>query len=536
MRTLNFKNNFNKQYLIELRIRYLFGLNKLKLRKQKFLRYYKYRYRPEKFKAEIMIRYLYKLNKFKIFKNKFLSKAKTKYNIYLSQSSIYLDHKLDQFNQLVNNDINDNIASKPIKIGLFVLLIFSLVFFVWGAIAPINSASIASGKIVINFNKKTIQHFEGGIIDEILVKENQYVVTGQDLLHLSNIQTKSQNNIIIKQLIQAKATKQRLIAELNDSDFVDYTPTRAHSLNINAEEYKNILKIQNELFIAKNKKTEGQYNILNKRIEQLKSVINGLNHQNIAISAELKILETQERKINDLVKDNNLAENSLLEIQKQISKVKGSLGDIISQIGKNKKAILEIETEIVNYDYEITNQIYNEISEIEINISDLSEQLTAASDTLKRTTIKAPISGHVMDLQFHTKGAVIPPAGEIMYIVPDKEELIIEAKVSPKDIDNIKQGQDAKVSLSSYKEKKVPKLSAKVVSVSADILLDEITGEQYFLARVKLIHDETKKLKKELVLYPGMPAEVFIITGERSLLNYIFSPIIESSYKAFREE
>ena len=138
-----------------------------------------------------------------------------------------------------------------------------------------------------------------------------------------------------------------------------------------------------------------------------------------------------------------------------------------------------------------------------------------------------------MDIKFHTKGAVIPPAGEIMYIVPDKEELIIEAKVNPKDIDNIATGQKAKVSLSAFKEKKVPKLTGKLISISADILEDEMSGEQYFLARIKLEKAEITKLKKKLSLYPGMPADVFIITGSRTLLKYIFSPIFDSTYKAF---
>ena len=453
------------------------------------------------------------------------------YNKFILSFANLLNYQITKFSKLVNKESGEKIAAKPIKIGLIIMGIFTAAFFIWGSLAPINSASIASGKIVIDFNKKTIQHFEGGIIEEILVKESDYVVTDQPLMLLSNIQSKSQNDMVLKQFIAAKAVKQRLKSELNKVNKIEFSGFDVFKEKIGEIEIAEILQTQTQLFNARTLKTKGQYNILNKRIEQLNEVIEGLIAKKQSLTDELIILAKQEQQMSILVKNKNIAENSLLELQKNIAQTKGMKADITSQIGKNRKSILEIETEIVNFDYEVLNQIYTELQDIEILFSDLTEQLASTRDTLTRTVIKAPISGHIMDIKFHTKGAVIPPAGEIMYIVPDKEELIIEAKVNPKDIDNIATGQKAKVSLSAFKEKKVPKLTGKLISISADILEDEMSGEQYFLARIKLEKAEITKLKKKLSLYPGMPADVF-----RTLLKYIFSPIFDSTYKAFRED
>ena len=176
------------------------------------------------------------------------------------------------------------------------------------------------------------------------------------------------------------------------------------------------------------------------------------------------------------------------------------------------------------------------MQEIEIKISDLTEQLISAKDVLQRTVIKSPVSGTVTELKYHTTGAVIQAGAEIMYVIPQADELIIEAMVNPADIDNVKAGLEAKVQITAFKAKKVPKLLGEVLSVSADILVDEVSGEQYFLARIRINEGELGRLKESVVLYPGMPAQAFIITGSRSLFNYLFSPITDAAYKAFRED
>ncbi len=171
-----------------------------------------------------------------------------------------------------------------------------------------------------------------------------------------------------------------------------------------------------------------------------------------------------------------------------------------------------------------------------MEIINLVSELSKAKDILKRTVITAPVSGKIMNIKYHTIGAVIQPASEIMDIVPQSEELIIEAKIRPQDIDSVHDGLKAKVSLTAYKGKKVPKLDGKVINVSADIMVNEQSKESYFLARIKIDQKELANLKEQVTLHPGMPAQIFIITGSRSMVSYLLTPIQDSFYKAFREE
>jgi HlyD family type I secretion membrane fusion protein len=430
------------------------------------------------------------------------------------------------------------IAAKTITFGALIIGIFLSIFVIWGVIAPINSASIAQGQVVLDFNKKTIQHLEGGIIEDILVKEGQYVVTNQPLIYLQDTQSRSQNKMLGKQLVTALAIEARLIAERDNSnpDFTKILEGYNTGYISENNEINKIISTQANLYQIRQTTLTSKKDILEKRIDQLSDEIAGITSQLKATDEELKLLKKQERMSQKLVKNNNSPLNKLIEIQKQIAAAKGKKGELEANIAKAKQTISETELEIINLVNENLNDIIAELQDIEVKVSDLTEELVSAKDVLKRTMIKSPTSGIVTDLKYHTIGAVISPASEIMYIVPKDDQLIIEARINPNDIDNVVAGQKAKVQLTAFKAKKVPKLTGEVLSVSADILTDEQSSEQYFLARIKIDDSEINKLKEKITLYPGMPALGFIITGSRSLLDYLFDPITDASYKAFREE
>jgi HlyD family type I secretion membrane fusion protein len=441
-------------------------------------------------------------------------------------------------NLIIKND-PEKIAVKTINLGALVLGFFLTVFIIWGIFAPINSASIAPGQVVLDFNKKTIQHLEGGIIEKILVKEGQNVVTGQALIYLQDIQSRSQNKMLKKQLITTLAIEERLVSERdkkeqpNFANILEQYQTDKEGEN---EAVKKIILTQEKLFQIRQNSFRSKTDILKKRIDQLGDEIKGINSQLKATDEELGLVRRQESMSKRLVKNNNSPLNKLIEIQKQIAASKGKKGELEANIAKAGQSISETELEIINLQNENLNEILAELQDIEVKVSDLTEQLVSAKDILKRTIIKSPTSGTVTDVKYHSIGAVISPASEIMYIVPQNDQLIVEARVNPNDIDNVKTGLKAKVQLTAFKAKKVPKLTGEVLSVSADILLDEATGEQYFLARIKIDEDEINHLKAKITLYPGMPAQAFIITGTRSLFKYLFAPITEASYKAFRED
>ena len=426
------------------------------------------------------------------------------------------------------------IAVNTIRAGIGIVVVFFGCFGVWSALAPIGSSAIATGQLVLDFNRKTIQHFEGGIIEKIHVKEGQSVVRGAPLMVLQDINAKAQKELLTHQLISASAVKQRLIAEQNNEETLDFSNVK-EQFNEDSQ-LVHILNTQNDLFLARKKTFESKEHILSKRIDQLNDEIEGLRAQKDAVMRQLGVLEKETVIIQQLVKHQNAPITQLMAIQKQRAQLEGQSGDIQAKIAKAKQMISETELEMIHLHNDAHHQILAELQEVTIHISDLTEQLTSAKDILKRTVIKAPISGVVMNIKYHTLGAVVQPAANILNIVPQDDQIIVEAKVKPDDIDSVHKGLIAMVQLTAFNAKKVPKLAGTVRSVSADALMDEATGMHYFLARIQLNQDDISRLKTTLTLNPGMPAQVFIMTGSRTLLNYLLSPIIDATYKAFREE
>ena len=446
-------------------------------------------------------------------------------------------HSLPAFkaaSKVLLREDTEKIAAKPIRLGIWIIAIFVFGFGLWGSLAPIRSAAIAPGKLVIDFKRKTIQHLEGGIIEEIRVKEGQEVVTGEPLIILRDISAKSQDSLITKQLITAMAVERRLLAErdhLKELSFLGIEKAFEKEPSL-----KDILKTQHDLFLARQNAFFSKKDILGKRIDQLNDEIKGLKAQQDSVTKQREVMETEINMVETLVKTQNAPLTRLMQLQKEKASLDGTFGELNAQIAKAGQMILETKLEVINLENDQKNQILVELQDIEVRVSDLTEQLVSAKDVLKRTVIHSPITGLVMNIQYHTIGAVIQPGADIMNIVPQDDQIVVEAMVRPEDIDMVHAGLLAKVQLTAFKAQKVPKLTAKVLSVSADSLQDEMTGMFYFLARVKLEEDELEKLSSKIALNPGMPAQVFIMTGSRSFMNYLLAPIMDATYKAFRED
>lgn len=407
--------------------------------------------------------------------------------------------------------INKKIAESSIKYGIKSLVIFVLIFLGWATFLPIKSASIADGMIVLDFNRKNIQHLEGGIIDQILVKEGQIVSEGDILFYLHDIKAKSEQQILKERLWTMQIQKERLRAErenkktLNIDKFLSEVGELSEDDDI---KLKEIAANQLRLFTSKKDKRQGELKVLEKKLESAET--------------RLRIFKQELGLIKPLVDEDNLPILREFDLQKSIAQIEE-----------------EAETarlQIANYRNSDLSDILKEIKESDMEITGLYNQLAASKDVLKRSAIKSPVSGKVMNIKYHTIGAVVPPGGDIMSIVPQHEELIIEAKVKPQDIDNVAVGMRSKIQLTAYKGKKVPKINGELINISPDILMDEQTKESYFLARVSISKKDLEKLKSKVELYPGMPAQVFIINGSRSLISYLFTPISDSAYKAFRED
>ena len=407
--------------------------------------------------------------------------------------------------------IESKIAENSINYGVKALIVFAVLFLGWAVFLPIESASIADGVVVLDFNRKTIQHLEGGIIDQILVKEGQNINEGDVLLYLHDIKAKTEQQILKERLWTIQLQKERLKAEkgnkssMNLTDFFSEVGELSPSDN---DKLQEIATNQLRLFKAKKDKRSGEIKVLEKKLK--------------SAELRLKLLQRELDLIKPLVDEDNLPILRELDLQKSIAET-----DEQAEVAR---------LQVVNYKNDDLSETLKEIKESDMEIVGLYNQLFASKDILKRSAITSTVAGKIMNIKYHTIGAVVPPGGEIMNIVPQHEELIIEAKIKPQDIDNVAIGMKSKIQLTAYKGKKVPKINGEVINVSPDIITNEQTRESYFLARVSISKKDIEKLKSKIELYPGMPAQVFIITGSRSLISYMFTPISDSAYKAFREE
>jgi len=427
-----------------------------------------------------------------------------------------------------------NIARKPIIIGMWSTLVLFGSFMIWSTTAQVHSTAIANGKIVVDSNKKIIQHLEGGIIEEIFVKSGDMVQEGDQLIRLSETSAKANQELLNKQLFALKAAKLRLMAQRDDKNDLSFKDLEGEYQE--DQEFIKILDGERELFEIRRKSLNERIDILTQKKEQLKNEIKGLQSQESAVNQRIGMLGEESQSLDKLYEDGIISRSRYLELKKQTAELEGNKGQYEANIAKVSQAVSETDLEITNIKTEKLNETLKELQETQTKIADLEERTSASSDVLTRTIITAPTSGIINNLKYHTKGGVISPGAEILEIIPQDDKLIVEVRVNPQDIDVVTIGLDSKVRLSAYKSKAVPMLKGTVTNVSADSFEDQQSGTSFFVVRIKINEGELQKLEEDIRLYPGMPVESYIVTGSRTFLQYLFDPITISMRRAFREE
>ncbi len=421
----------------------------------------------------------------------------------------------------------------PVTLGLAVVFLFFGVFGAWAALAPLQSAAIAPGVVSVDSSRKTVQHLEGGIVGEIRVREGDEVQAGQILIKLDEVQAMATSELLRGRLITAASLQARLEAERRGKDQIEFPDwLAAETEDATAKE---VMAAQYSIFEARREALSGQVAILNQRIAQFDEEIGGLEGQIAAEDRQIRLIAEEVRDLQQLVKKGLARRPRLLELERQAAEIQGSrhqnqarLARVRQQIGEAKLRISELKTQR-------DNEIVEELREVQSELLDLTERMRAASDVLARTEIRAPISGTVVGLQVHTAGGVIAPRERLMDIVPSEDSLIVEARVNPIDIDVVRQGLPARVIFSAFSQRNQLPLDGIVTSVSADSLLDDRSGESYYLARIALTGD-FRAVLDGAELTPGMQADVIIVTGERTALQYLMKPLVQSFNRALREE
>lgn len=434
---------------------------------------------------------------------------------------------IDQENPLM-------VARAPVLFGFWVLFVVFGIFGTWATFAPLDSAAIAQGSVILDSSKKTIQHLEGGIISEILVREGSVVEKDQPLIRLSETAARASRDLVHGQLLAFKAAEGRLIAERDGKDILEFDSS-LDEFDDNPDKEK-ILDAQQQLFKSRKKAYSGKIDILNQRVAQFNDEIKGLSAQAESVRNQRKLIGEEIEVVNKLLEQRNAVRPRLLALQRKAEELDGNRGEYLARVAKAKQHITETKLEIIQIKNTLLNEVAAELRDTQAQIADLEERLRASSDVLERIVVVAPQSGIVNNLQYHTVGGVVSPGAPILDIIPQDDRLVIEAQVKPQDIDIVHEGLTARVRLTAFKTRRVPVLEGQVINVSADRLVDQNTGIAFYLARVVIEDDQFEQLEEEIELYPGMPADVMIQTGSSTFLRYLISPITDSFRKAFREQ
>jgi HlyD family secretion protein len=417
--------------------------------------------------------------------------------------------------------------------GIVILATFFLGFGSWAVLAPLSSAAVAPGAVRVEGNRKTVQHLEGGIIQELRVREGDVVQAGQVLIRLDRTQAQARYQALRHQYLSLLAADARLIAEREGRDRIAF-PGALENQSSDAR-VAAIVAGQKRIFETRRRSYRGQIRIFMQRIEQLYSQIAGLEAQVGSEDRQLALIAEETTDVDSLFSKGLERKARLLALRRQAAELAGRRGEHVAEIARAGQAIGETKLQILNLEERMAAEVANELKEVQAELAPTEETLGAAEDVLSRAEIRAPIAGTVVGLRFFTRGAVIGPGAPILDLVPRGDRLVIEARVNPLDIDVVEPGLPAQVRLTAFKQRRTPSLQGRIVQVSADRLDEEPPGTAYFKADVEIDPAAFARLD-DISLYPGMPAEVLIMTGDRTLMDYLLAPLTDSFSRAFREE
>ncbi|HKU07785.1 MAG TPA: HlyD family type I secretion periplasmic adaptor subunit [Bradyrhizobium sp.] len=401
----------------------------------------------------------------------------------------------------------------------------------WAATTELAGAVTASGSVVVDSSVKKVQHLTGGIVGELMVREGDRVRAGDVLVRLDETALRAGLAIYAKGLDEMRARKARLASERDGADRIAVSP---ELLDNPSREFLTALDSERKLFALRATARQGQKSQLRQRIAQLEDEIRGYAALQQAKAEEIELIQRELVGVRGLWEKNLVQINRLTLLEREAARLKGELAQSIASTAQVRGKVTEIELQILQIDQELSSEVAKELREIDGRIGEFVERKVTAEDQLKRVDIRAPQDGVVHQLNVHTVGGVVSPADPVMMIVPEADLLMVEARISPADIDQLYVGQPANLRFSAFNQRTTPEIQGKISRISADVTPDQRTGQNYYTTRVSIASEELARLGN-VKLVPGMPAEVFARTYDRSILSYLTKPLSDQVARAFRE-
>lgn len=405
-------------------------------------------------------------------------------------------------------------------------------FFGWAYSAELGSAAVALGTVIVDSKRKTVSHLEGGILDRLLVQEGDEVTVGQPLIRLDDTRARSELQSLQSRRVGLIAKLARLRTEQAGEKEIKFPEDFGELGNISAE---GAIKAEQIFFQKRYAQKLSRIDIQQKTIEQYTEQAKSSEAQIAATDRQIELITEQRNAIAGLVKKGFAQKSKLTELDTRLSELAGDRGEYAGDKAKAEQAKAGAEFSLTGIESDLQSEIAGEITSAQVELADAEERIVAAKDVMRRVEIRSPQAGIVANIRLRTPGGVVAAGEPILDIVPENEPMVVEMKISPRDVDSVAVGSPAQVRLTAYNQRSLTPLEGKVIYIAADQVIDEKNDTPYFVARAEI---EPKALADNptVKLYPGMPAEVLIVHKARKAIEYIMSPISDSFNRAFRED
>ena len=421
----------------------------------------------------------------------------------------------------------------PLRVGAAIILLTFGGVGIWAAFAPIDSAAVAPGVVMVESNRRVIQHLEGGIVRDIMVQEGSEVKAGDVLVRLEDTRAKAQLNILMSDLDSNLAVQSRLIAERDGRSELKFPQELLDRIGDATD--RTMLTAQENLFHARSAAIAGQKAILEQRIEQFKQQIVGFQALQRSKEQQLATIKDELGGLTGLLEEGYVTKSRVLALQREASRLEGETGDHIASIARAEQGIGEARLQIYQLEKTRQEEVAKELRDVQERVVEAREKVVAADDVMRRIDVIAPVSGTVLNLAVHTKGGVIAPGAAMMEIVPENDTLVLEVQISPLDIDTIHVGDQVGIHISAADMRLTPVIFGTLDNISADRVTDQRTGNAYYKGRVLITQAELDRLGDHR-LHSGMAVEAMVKRGEQSVLRYMMKPLIDSLSRSFKEK
>lgn len=420
----------------------------------------------------------------------------------------------------------------PVIAGLAAIFLGLGSFVGWAFSAQLDSAAVATATVIVDSKRKTVSHLEGGILKQLMVHEGEAVKAGQPLVRLDDTRARADYAALDAKRIGFEARLVRLRAEQARADDLIFPEAFETSSSPIARE---VVRAERNVFRARGEMFDRKVDIQKKTIEQQEAELAAIRAQTEANTRQRELLDRELQAISTLVEKGYAPRPRLTELQTRESELAGRAGELVARKAKAEQAKAAAELEILSLETDFQQQVAADLQQAQLELADTTERMHSAKDVLERIAVLAPEDGIVTDIRMRTPGGVIAAGQAILDLVPDQERLIVEAKVSLRDIDSVHVGAPVRVRLLAYNNRSQPPLDGRLIYLSADQQIDERNQAAFYVARAEIL-PESLAANPSVRLYPGMPAEILVINKPRLAVDYLLSPITESFNRAFREE